>query len=62
MTRSFGSADDREVTVCAACFRACCWQGVFYCDDYKSASTTTRTVRQLRELALEHSDYWRPQP
>lgn len=48
------------VTVCDECLRACCWQGVFYCERYKTAGTTQKTVAELRALALEHPDYWRP--
>lgn len=51
--------DQRLVTVCDRCLRAACWQGVFYCEDYKRAGTTRKTVGKLRELKLESSDYWR---
>jgi hypothetical protein len=44
----------RPVTVCAECLTAACWHGVFMCAKAKGADTTTRTVRELNELALEH--------
>ena len=51
--------DERTIIVCAACLRACCWQGIFYCEDADVADITEKTIAQLRELDLEHSDYWR---
>jgi hypothetical protein len=51
---------DKKITVCDHCFRACCWQGQFMCDDARGAGTTVRTVRELREGNFgEHEDYWR---
>jgi len=29
------------------------------CDDAKGAGTTTKTIEELQELALEHKDYWK---
>lgn len=49
----------RTITVCSACYRAACWQGEFYCDEYKTASTTEATRIELAILNLEHSDYWK---
>lgn len=49
------------VTVCAACRRASCWQGEFYCEDYKTADTAEETRTALALLALESSHYWTPQ-
>ena len=49
----------RTITVCEACYRAACWQGEFYCDEYKSAGTTEATRIELAILGLEHSDYWK---
>lgn len=46
------------VTVCAACNHACCWQGVFYCEDYKSVGTKEITIAEARKLNQEHPDYW----
>ncbi len=54
--------DDRTVTVCGACLQASCWQGEFYCDDYKTAGTVEKTVAELRALNLEHPSYWEPRP
>ena len=53
--------DNRLVTVCAACLQASCWLGEFYCQDYKTANVTKLTIRQLKALALEHPDYWKPE-
>ena len=52
------SADDRRVMVCASCLRASCWQGLLYCDEARTASTTVMTVRALRRLARESPSYW----
>lgn len=50
---------DVKVTVCSECFCASCWQGIFYCDKSKEASTTTKTVGQLRALGpLESPEHW----
>lgn len=46
------------ITVCSECKRACCWQGEFMCDDAINASTKELSVKRLKELSLEHSDYW----
>ena len=50
--------DDDLITVCSACHRACCWQGIFFCDDAQQAGTVEMTVAELRKLDLEHPDYW----
>lgn len=49
---------DRLVTVCAACFRASCWQGKFYCSDASSAGIVVMPVSTLQAIDREHSDYW----
>jgi hypothetical protein len=59
-THAKGATDQTVVIVCDSCLRACCWQGIFYCDDYRIAGTTQKTVAELRALGLEHPDYWRP--
>lgn len=48
----------RTVTVCDACLQASCWQGEFYCDDYKTAGTVEKTVAELKALNLENAEYW----
>lgn len=50
--------DEWTVTVCDACLRACCWQGVFYCDDYRTAGTKDITIAEAKTKGLEHADYW----
>jgi len=46
------------VTVCDKCLMASCWQGVFYCEEYKNAGITEKSVGELRKLGLESSTYW----
>lgn len=48
----------QTVTVCSACLQATCWQGLFYCDEYRTAGTVEKTPKLLKELDLEHPDYW----
>lgn len=47
-----------SITVCDSCLRASCWQGSFMCENHKSAGTTTKTIRELKELGKENSFYW----
>ena len=49
----------RNVIVCDKCLRACCWRGLFMCDESTSAGLTTRTPAQLKRLDREHPDYYR---
>lgn len=46
------------ITVCASCLQSSCWQGIFYCDNYKTANVVSRTVRDLLKLGLESPHYW----
>lgn len=46
------------VTVCDRCLQASCWQGEFYCSDYKTAGTVDLPIETLEELALESPSYW----
>lgn len=46
------------VTVCAACLTAACWQGEFYCQEYKTANVVQKTRAELVALDREHPDYW----
>lgn len=50
--------EEKEVTVCSSCCRACCWQGFFMCDEAYVSSTVDLTVRELRSKDLESSHYW----
>lgn len=54
--------DSLIVTVCNSCLTAACWQGCFYCEKFKTAGTTERTVGELRRLNLEHPSYWENDP
>lgn len=50
--------DDWTITVCAACSRATCWQGEFYCEDYRTAGTKEITIAEARRLNRENPTYW----
>ncbi len=50
--------DGSKITVCSECMRACCWAGIFMCEDAHDASTVEITVAESRALGLEHPDYW----
>jgi hypothetical protein len=52
------AAQAKTVTVCSACLRACCWQGIYLCDGSMTAGTVKKTVKELTELDLEHPGYW----
>lgn len=53
------TGDDREIFICASCRRACCWLGIFYCDDYKTADLIKTTVGAHRATnPNEHEDYY----
>jgi len=47
-----------QITVCGNCLRASCWQGIFYCDQYKNAGTIGMPISKLKEMALEDPSYW----
>jgi hypothetical protein len=55
---SFQDGKSRSIRVCAECLRASCWHGTFLCDKARGADTTTRTERELDELALEHPSHY----
>lgn len=50
--------DAALVTVCSACHRASCLQGVLLCKA-APASTARKTVAELRAIGREGSAYWR---
>lgn len=50
--------DQPRTLVCANCKTASCWWGEFYCERYKDAGLARATEAQLRELDLEHPDYF----
>jgi hypothetical protein len=57
--------ENKVITVCNKCLRACCFQGAFMCALALEAGTVRRTVKQLRALPeynREHEDYWRDEP
>jgi len=47
------------IPVCSACLKASCWLGVFLCENAKTADVVEKPVHELRELSLEHPNYWR---
>lgn len=49
---------ERLITVCAACLRASCWQGEFYCEDARRAGTIEMPVSALEAIDREHPYYW----
>jgi hypothetical protein len=49
----------KEITVCAECLQASCWQAIFMCDKSKEADVRRMTVSQLRKLNLENECYWK---
>jgi hypothetical protein len=59
MERSDIGMTQETITVCSACLQASCWQGIFFCEDYKRAGTVEKRREELEALALEHSDYWK---
>lgn len=56
--RKQGNMSDKTITVCNKCLRACCWNGIFMCDDAQTAGTVEKTIAELKALDLEHPDYW----
>lgn len=54
--------NDLLITVCADCGRASCWQGLFFCDNARMAGVHDMSVKELRRMDLEHSDYWERDP
>lgn len=47
------------VTVCSKCLTACCWNGIFYCQESKTAGTVEKTIEELTALDREHPSYWK---
>ena len=50
------------ITVCDACLTAACWQGEFYCQEYKTAGVVNLPVSRLLALKREHPDWWLKDP
>lgn len=50
--------DTDQVTVCDSCLRASCVQGVSLCEEWRHAGTIEMTVKELKKLNLEPSDFW----
>ena len=48
-----------KITVCDKCFTASCWMGIFMCEESQMSGITEKTIEELKELNLEHSDYWK---
>ncbi len=58
MNISILNKGEATVTVCSSCLQASCWQGKYYCGNYRNAGTKQMTVRELRKLNYEHESYW----
>ncbi len=50
--------EDKKVTVCDKCLRACCWQGDFMCEDAENAGTVDLHISTLTKLNKESTSYW----
>lgn len=50
---------EKEITVCAECLRASCWNGIFMCDKARQTGTglIIKTRRELIKLGLEDPSY-----
>ena len=50
---------NEKITVCDKCLRACCWHGIFMCDEAfePNTGTTEKTRKELIKLDREHTDY-----
>ncbi len=46
------------VTVCSSCLQASCWQGIFFCNNAKTAGIVQKRAEELKKLNLEHPSYW----
>ncbi len=46
------------ITVCANCLCATCWQGEFYCDNFRGAGTKQISISTARKLNRENPCYW----
>ena len=57
-SRRPGMASERMVTACDKCLRACCWHGIFLCDDARYAGTVDKPASELVALGREHPDYF----
>ena len=51
-------SEEKMVTVCAECRRACCWWGIFYCDEARTADIMELPLSTLKQLDLESPHYW----
>ena len=46
------------VSVCSSCLRSSCVQGLFFCEDYKTADIIKMHVGELRIWEKESEHYW----
>jgi len=51
--------DNKKITVCDNCFRASCYHGKFYCDEYREAGIINIPIWVLEKLELENPDNWK---
>lgn len=45
------------IYICDKCLRACCWAGIFMCDESRNAGIYRAHKRDLIRFSREHSDY-----
>ena len=45
------------ITVCDKCLTACCWQGIFMCQQAGEAGTIKKSRQELIALNFEHQCY-----
>jgi hypothetical protein len=50
---------EKLITVCSACLRASCWQGVHYCEKAGDSATIQLARSKLIALRREHPSFWR---
>lgn len=58
-TRVLSDSPDDLITVCDACKRASCWQGIFMCEQSRGAGTVEMRRDASVALDYEHPVYMR---
>lgn len=52
-------SDNDQITVCAECLQASCWQGIFMCYESGNADIVKRTRKELVAMGIEHPSYFK---
>ena len=55
--------ENKIIEVCSSCKMACCWHGMFFCEDSAESDIEKFTVKELRAMNNmngnnESEDYW----